>query len=180
MANAKTKTEQDLLKTSERCVALLGAIPEIIMEVDTKKVYTWANQFGYDFFGKDVIGKEASYYFEGEQKTYDIVESLFKGDPNTFYVESWQRRTDGQKRLLAWWCRSLKDENDNIIGALSVARDITEKKKEEEMLKKTKKELEEKIAELEKMNNYMIDREKKMIELKGKIKDLEEELELKK
>ena len=52
-------------------------------------------------------------------------------------MESWQRRRDGQKRLLAWWCRVLKDEKGNVEGALSSAHDITERKQAEEELRKT-------------------------------------------
>jgi len=37
------------------------------MEVDKNKIYTWANQAGSISFGDDVIGKEAAFYFEGEQ-----------------------------------------------------------------------------------------------------------------
>ena len=53
---------------SARNQALLEAVPDIIMEVDANKVYTWANRAGIEFFGDDVIGKEASDYFEGEQQ----------------------------------------------------------------------------------------------------------------
>ena len=60
--------------------AMLAAIPDIIMEVDADKVYTWANQAGLEFFGPDVIGREASHYFLGEQDTYDLVQPLFDGD----------------------------------------------------------------------------------------------------
>ena len=38
--------------------AILGAIPDIVMEVNIDKVYTWTNEAGYDFFGANVIGKE--------------------------------------------------------------------------------------------------------------------------
>ena len=54
-----------LRAVSSRQEALLSAVPDIIMEVDTNKVYTWANQPGIEFFGQDVIGKEAAFYFEG-------------------------------------------------------------------------------------------------------------------
>jgi len=107
------------------------------MEVDNNKVYTWANKAGFEFFGEDVIGKEAVFYFEGVQDTYNIVKPLFQGDENIFYVESWQRRLDGEKRLLAWWCRVLKDENGNVKGALSTARDITDQRNAEKALKES-------------------------------------------
>ena len=130
------KTETPLRLLSSRQKAILTSVPDIIMEVDNNKIYTWANKAGYKFFGDDVIGKKAAYYFEGKQETYEIVKPLFRGDENTIYVESWQRRKDGEKRLLAWWCRVLKDDNNKVTGALSTARDITQQKLIEEELKK--------------------------------------------
>ncbi len=102
---ARKKTEENLHALLSRQKALLEAIPDIIMAVDSNKVYTWANQAGIKFFGEDVIGKEAAYYFEGEQATYNVVQPLFDGSEDVLYIESWQRRKDGQKRLLAWWCK---------------------------------------------------------------------------
>ncbi|MBN1610340.1 MAG: PAS domain S-box protein, partial [Polyangiaceae bacterium] len=121
------KRAQDALRgLSARYEAVLRAVPDIIAEVDTGKVYTWLNAAGIAFFGDDVVGREASYYFEGEQNTYGVVQPLFEGSADTFYLESWQRRRDGQRRLLAWWCRALEDETGRVAGALSTARDITE------------------------------------------------------
>ena len=134
-------TQKNLHSITSRQEALLSAIPEIIMEVDANKVYTWANKSGYDFFGDDVIGKEAALYFEGEQTTYQTVQPLFNGDENVIYVESWQRRRDGQKRLLAWWCRVLKDTSGGATGALSSARDMTEIRQAEEAIAAEKERL---------------------------------------
>jgi PAS domain S-box-containing protein len=121
--------------------AILSAIPDIIMEVDNNKVYTWANEAGLAFFGKDVIGKEAAFYFEGEQNTYQTVQPVFTGSEKVIYVEGWQRRSDGQKRLLAWRCRTLKDESGNVKGALSIASDITERKRAEKELQAANQQL---------------------------------------
>ncbi|MHB8772717.1 MAG: PAS domain S-box protein [Syntrophales bacterium] len=126
------RADQALRSISTRQESLLAAIPDIIMEVDDNRVYTWANQPGRDFFGTDVIGKDAAFYFEGEQETYDTVQPVFNGSEDVIYLESWQRRKDGEKRLLAWWCRGRKDENGRVIGALSSARDITEQKRSEQ------------------------------------------------
>jgi len=145
LLQAETKLRQGderLRALSSRHEAILAAVSEIIMEVDNNKVYTWANSAGIEFFGEDVIGKEAAFYFEGEQSTYDTVSLLINGAKDIIYVESWQRRRDGQKRLLAWWCRELKDEKGRVTGALSSARDITERREIEVGLEKTRKELE--------------------------------------
>jgi PAS domain S-box-containing protein len=122
----RKQIEEQIANLALRQDAILSAVPDIIMEVDNNKKYTWANHSGYEFFGNEVIGMDASYYFEGEQDTYKDVQPLFNGSNDIIYLESWQRRKDGKKRLLAWWCRVLKDEKGNIKGALSTARDITE------------------------------------------------------
>ncbi len=111
---------------SERQNAILAAVPDIIMEVDTSKVYTWANAAGLEFFGDDVVGKEASFYFAGEQNTYEVVQPLFDRLEDVIYIETLQRRKDGTVRLLAWWCKVLVDGQGNVTGTLSTARDITE------------------------------------------------------
>jgi len=116
--------------------ALLAAIPDIIMEVDANRVFTWANRPGIEFFGEDVLGKDAAAYFEGEQDTYHAVEPVFKGSADVIYVESWQARRDGQKRLLAWGFRALTDAAGNVTGALSTARDITDQREIEEAVRR--------------------------------------------
>lgn len=142
----RKRTEEALRALSSRQEAILAAVPDVIVEVDNNRVYTWANQAGLEFFGKDVVGKEASFYFEGEQDIYGVVKPLFNGAENVIYVESWQRRKDGQKRLLAWWCRVLKDDSGNVTGALSTARDVTERKRAEDEIRKLNVELEQRVA----------------------------------
>ncbi len=137
-ADNQRRSEEALLMLSSRNEAILAAVPDIIMEVDNHKVYTWANRAGLDFFGQDVIGKEASHYFIREQDTYDVIQPLFNGSEDIIYLESWQRRQDGAEKLLAWWCKTLKDEKGNVIGAISSARDVTEEKyAKEQILRKS-------------------------------------------
>jgi PAS domain S-box-containing protein len=129
--------EKELHGLMERQQAILAAVPDIIVEVDRHKIITWANQAGQEFYGDDVIGHEAADYFEGEEDVYEVVRPLFNGSSPAVYVESRQRRKDGQIRLLAWWCRSLTDDRGNVIGALSSAQDITERKRAEEKLRES-------------------------------------------
>jgi len=180
----RKKLEEDVKKLYLHQQTLLDAIPDIIMEVDTNKIYTWANGPGIEFFGKDVIGKAADFYFVREQNTYDKVQPLFNGSNDLIYLESWQKRKDGQERLLAWWCRLLKDAQGNVSGALSSARDITAIKQTEQEIKKLNEELEQRVAqrtaelsaktaELERINKVFVDRELRMRELKERIAELE-------
>jgi PAS domain S-box-containing protein len=126
--------EEARWQLSSRYRAILASVPDIIMEVDINKVYIWANETGKKFFGEDVIGKEASHYFIGIQDTYQQVQTLFDGDESVTYVESWQRRRDGEPRLLAWWCKVMKDAEGRVTGAISTARDITERVRAEQEL----------------------------------------------
>jgi len=143
----RKRAEEELRTLSTRNQAMLEAIPDIIMEVDKDKVYTWANHAGLEFFGADVIGHEAAFYFEGEQQTYLAVKPIFNGQEDVLYVESWQRRYNGEKRLLAWWCRVLKDEIGNVVGALSSARDITEVRLAEDEIRHLNEELEQRVVQ---------------------------------
>ncbi|HAQ62383.1 TPA: hypothetical protein DCR49_10375 [Candidatus Delongbacteria bacterium] len=162
-------TQVNLNKLAIKHKAILDTVPDIVMEVDNNKVYTWANKSGYEFFGDDVIGKEAASYFVGEQETYKIVKPLFEGKENVIYVESLQRRKDGKVRVLAWWCKVDKDISGNILGGISSARDITEQREYENTIRMKNKELEE-------LNGLMIGRELKMIELKEEINQLLKEM----
>ena len=61
-------------------------------------------------------------------------------------------------------------ENKKVVGFVNIIRDITTEKISDERLK-------EKVDELERANKAMVGREIKMIELKNRIKELEEQLE---
>ncbi len=71
------KSEDARLEILNRNRALLGAIPDILMEVNNEMIYTWANEAGYDFFGRDVIGKSADFYFDGNQTLYSEIRTNF-------------------------------------------------------------------------------------------------------
>lgn len=141
------RKKEEMLNTfkqlQQQTQGILLAVPDIIMQVDNDKRYVWANTQGLMFFGEGVIGKEASEYFVGAQDTYDKTHPLMAGEVDMVYLESWQRRYDGEKRLLGWWCRNLKDDEGNITGALSAARDITEEYERKQSIEKLSKAVEQ-------------------------------------
>jgi PAS domain S-box-containing protein len=135
------EARNELAALARRHEAVLASVPDIVMEVDEEKVYTWANPAGLEFFGEDAIGREAADYFVGEQDTYERVQPLFDGSEDVLYVESWQRRRDGEARLLGWWCRVLKDSGGTFKSGISTARDITESRRAEEALRESEERL---------------------------------------
>jgi PAS domain S-box-containing protein len=137
MAGEREETHERLLTLSQRYEALLAAVPEMIVEVDGNKVMRWMNKAARDFYGGDVTGHRPDEYFVGPQPTYQIVQPLFNGDEGVIYLESWQRRHDGEGRLLAWWCRVLKDSEGRVQGAISTARDITDSTRALERLRES-------------------------------------------
>lgn len=118
-------------RLSARYEAILALVPDIIMEMDESLVYTWANDAAYIFFGTEVIGRKALDYFQGEAESRTIMKPLLEGSEGVIYLESYQRRKDGAKRLLAWWYRLIWDQRGKVKGSICTARDITEAKEAE-------------------------------------------------
>jgi len=81
-----------------------------------------------------------------------------------------------------------RDEQGNVTGALTIGRDITERKRLEIKISKINEELEQRVqertaelegknTELARLNRVFVGRELRMVELKGQIKGLEEQIE---
>ena len=82
----------------------------------------------------------------------------------------------GKKNFINTQLNPIKDSSGAIIAVLGIARNTTDRKNMEEELKKSRDNLQSKVDELERFNKVVVDRELKMIELKKKIKELEEKL----
>jgi PAS domain S-box-containing protein len=118
--------------------SIIALIPDILIQSDLEKKCTWTNQPGYDFFGKDVLGKDLNYFSLEKSDFNKVLDPLFKGKENAVFVENWQRRIDGNRRLLNWRIQAIHDDDGNIIGTLSLIRDITgEKNNEFNLLERT-------------------------------------------
>jgi PAS domain S-box-containing protein len=106
----------------------------------------------------------------GEPGEIEIDMPHFSGEPHTHHI-----------RFVAE-----RDPLGNIIGVLTIGRDITERKQMEASIRKLNEELEERVkqrtaeleiknAELERMNKIFVGRELRMVELKERIKMLEKQ-----
>lgn len=131
----RKRAEEKLQTLSSRDEALLAAVPDIIMEADTNHVYVWANKAGRDFFGDDVVGRPTAAFSAGPEEVEASIQPPFQEDESVVYRESWQRRRDGQHRLLGWWRKTLRDASGMVTGTLSTGRDITEQRRAVEALR---------------------------------------------
>ncbi|MCK5844246.1 MAG: PAS domain S-box protein [Victivallales bacterium] len=128
----------ELQRLAAKNSAILGAIPEILMEVDVNRVYTWSNQAGFDFFGNNVLDKKADDFFikDLNNELVKKIEPVLTNEVESINVRSWQQRADGEQRLLSWYCRPTIDEHGNPSGAISSARDITPTHNQNEQIKR--------------------------------------------
>jgi PAS domain S-box-containing protein len=137
------KAEDERFSLLTRNKSLLGAVPDILMEINTKSEFIWANEVGLDFFGREVLGKPAHFFSSGKQNAFAQNRLIFGGSEEAVYLENIQIRKDGEKRLLAWWWKTMKNQEGVVTGALSSARDITEIKNRELELERSREQLEQ-------------------------------------
>lgn len=154
---------------------VIDLLPTRIFWKDVNLVYLGCNET----FAKDA-GKNSPDELVGKTD-YDMVwaeqADLYRADDKLvidtgkekLHYEEPQSTPAGETIWLRTSKFRLTDENGGIIGVLGMYDDITERKREETEAKNRK-------AELEKFNKIAIDRELKMVELKGQIKDLEARL----
>jgi PAS domain S-box-containing protein len=127
---------RDLDRLAARYEAILSLVPDIIMEMDADGTYRWANDAGFAFFGDKVVGSKAEAFF-APPPSLPFMSSILADGGLAVYRESWQLTQYGDKRLLAWWYRVLRDTSGEVTGIICTARDITEFKMAEMQLRES-------------------------------------------
>ncbi len=79
---------------------------------------------------------------------YDKALEIIKQGKEVTDFETTIRCKDGSNRILSWNSHDIKDESNNVIGSISLARDITAIKSSEEQLKELTLKLEESNKQL--------------------------------
>lgn len=154
-----------LVKAFRKSEKSLGIImdfsPAMIWYKDTKNNFIRVNKKAAGFSGlkpKDFNGKSVDeVYPEEADKYYEDDREILRTKKPKLGIEEVLRDSSGEKI----WVRTDKIpifQNDEIRGILVFSIDITQEKKDRE--------------KLEKMNSYMVDREKRMMKLKEEIKKL--------
>ena len=119
-----------------------------------------------------------------ENEIPDILDRIKRGEVIEHY-ETKRVRKDGTVIDVSLTVSPVKSAEGAVVAASSIARDITGRKRVEEALQRLNEELEQRVrdrttdleeknAELERLNRIFIGRELRMVELKQKIRELEE------
>ena len=160
------KTNEELYIINQYLASIVNSSEEAIIGKDLNGVITSWNKGAEDIYGylaNEIIGKNITLL----SPTNDISEiqkflqTIREGGQIVNY-ETTRKRKDGKIINVVLTISPIKDIQGAIIGASTIAQDITRQKTEENELRKTNE-------ELTKMNSTMVDREMKMIELKKEI-----------
>jgi len=134
----KRKIEENLKKSELQLKTLLNTIPDLVWLKDTNGIYIFCNSMYEKRFSlkeSEIIGKT----------DYDFLEKEFADNFTEFDKKTIESKKaikyenliftkDGQKALMETIKVPTFDSNGEIIGLLGIARDITERKREQQEL----------------------------------------------
>ena len=177
----REKMEKELRKSEERYRNLFELAVDPIVILDRKGRFVEINKKVEELLGytkEDLIGKKFTEAGVLTKKSLMIAYKNFLKRMAGFEIKPYEIEVikKNGEIIIGEINATVIKEDGKIVGELVMIRDITERKKYEEELKKLNEELKAKVDELEKFQKVAVGRELKMIELKKKIKELEEKL----
>jgi len=178
------KTKEDLEKLELYLQDLSAFLPVALCLLSgVGKIFNINDRFekltGYQLI--DLSGSQVEKIFLEKEKIRNLIEKILNKEEEIIRNEEFFLVSKkGEKIPVAVSISARRDKQGNLIGYFMAINDITEFKKLQENLKKKvkerTKELEERVKELERFRKLTEGRELKMMELKKRIKSLENKL----
>jgi PAS domain S-box-containing protein len=179
----RKKVEQDLQESKALNENIIENIPLMIFLKDAKDLkFVIFNRAGENLLGynrNELLGKSDLNLFPKKQASNFMAKDREALNDKAGFIDIPEEPISTAKkgeRILHTRKVCIKGMDGSTKYLLGISEDITEKKKAEEELKASRDILQEKIIDLERFNRISIDRELRMIELKNKIKELEEKI----
>lgn len=136
----RKKAETALQESRRRYHDIVEGTTDLITKVDVNGRITFVNSASSEVFGltpEECMGRNAFDFIALEDREATL--TAFSGwlmDPTRQFVhENRQVKIDGTIRSMMWKISAEHDESGRIVGFLSIARDITARKKAEESLR---------------------------------------------
>ncbi len=144
----RKQAEKVLHLEKERAERYLNIAPSIILALDTNGAITLLNEAGAAILECDqseVTGKNWFDTFLPERvqdSVREIFQTLMSGELTSMeFVEEVVLTAKGNEKTILWHNNLLYDEEDNIIGTFGSGEVITERKRAEETLRQSEREL---------------------------------------
>jgi PAS domain S-box-containing protein len=145
---ARVKTHISILKNSlelseekEKTRKYLDIVGVIVFALDENANVTMVNSYGCKTLGmtrEEILGKNWIDNFIPSSERAEVkyvFNQIIKGNINfPEFVENCVLAKNGEKRLISWRNRVIRDENGKITGTMSSGEDITERRKNEKKL----------------------------------------------
>ncbi len=151
---ARKKMEETLRQSEERYRTILEDIEEGYFEIDLAGNATYFNDSICRIFGyprEELLHMNYKQYTDKEngEKCFQIYNKVYKTGKSDKVYDYEIIRKDGTARYMETLLSLQKDSSDNPVGFRGISRDITERKRADDALKRNREELIRKNQELE-------------------------------
>ncbi len=146
----RKRADETLRETNERMRALIDHSPLSIIVLDPEGVVLLWNAAAEKMYGwtaQEAVGKFLPTVSAEKMAEHQAVRNHVNSGHSIPYTEVVRKRKDGSDIFLGLSVAPLKDAAGNVYAQMSIAADITERKRAEEALHALNAELEQRVAE---------------------------------
>lgn len=173
------RTTEALRESEERMRLIMASSSDAIYGIDTDGRCTFANQACLELLGYDQVGDllgcdmHALIHYQTPDLTPlpnedCLIYQAFRDGENVTVSDDYFWRKDGHGIPVEYSSSPIRKDGQ-IVGAVVIWRDITERKQAEQAMQKQTEDLRSSNARLSAFNRVAVDRELRMIEMKREV-----------